>query len=50
VLAMLCRNFDISLSNPDRPVEEKLAFAMMPSGLMVNFLRRNQPSYRTNER
>jgi hypothetical protein len=40
-LAMLCRNFDISLSDPKRLVEEKLAFAMLPTNLMVNFSRRS---------
>lgn len=40
VLAMVCRNFDIELANPARPVEEKLAFAMMPNHLVVKFKRR----------
>lgn len=30
VIAMLCRHFDISLATPEIPVEEKLAFAMVP--------------------
>jgi cytochrome P450 len=37
VIAMLCRNFDLSLANPQIPVEEKLAFAMMPKNLHVRF-------------
>ena len=39
-LAMLCRNFDIALSDPTKPVEEKLAFAMLPTNLNVRFSRR----------
>jgi cytochrome P450 len=40
VIAMLCKNFDISLANPDVPVQEKLAFAMMPKNLNVKFAQR----------
>lgn len=40
VLAMICRNFDLELAHPERPVEEKLAFTMMPTNLMVKFRRR----------
>ena len=41
VLAMLCRNFDVELADPGRPVEEKLAFTMMPTNLVVRMKRRN---------
>ena len=37
VLAMLCRHFDLQLATPEIPVEEKLAFAMVPINLDVNF-------------
>jgi cytochrome P450 len=37
VIAMLCRNFDLSLTHPDVVVEEKLSFTMLPKNLMVNF-------------
>lgn len=40
VLAMLCRNFDIELAEPSRRVEEKLAFTMMPTNLVVRLRRR----------
>jgi len=40
VLAMLCRNFDLCLSNPERAVEEKLSFTMLPTNLTVKFSRR----------
>jgi len=50
VIAMLCRNFDLSLANPDIPVEEKLAFAMMPKNLNVRFTRRSSsPNKRLDE-
>ncbi|MDA0821698.1 MAG: cytochrome P450 [Proteobacteria bacterium] len=39
-LAMLCRNFQIELTDPTRKVEEKLAFAMFPANLKVKFTRR----------
>ena len=41
VLAMLCRNFDLELAHPARPVEEKLAFTMMPANLVVRMKRRS---------
>ena len=40
VLAMLCRNFDLELERPGRPIEEKLAFTMMPANLVVRMKRR----------
>jgi len=40
VLAMLCRNFDVRLADPNRPVGEKLAFTMMPTNLIVQLRRR----------
>ena len=40
VLAMLCRNFDLELERPGRPIEEKLAFTMMPVNLVVRMKRR----------
>ena len=43
VLAMLCRNFDIELADPARRVEEKLAFTMMPTNLVVR-MRRREPA------
>jgi cytochrome P450 len=42
VLAMLCRNFEITSSTPQRAVEEKLSFTMLPTNLTVNFSRRNR--------
>jgi cytochrome P450 len=40
VLAMLCRNFDLRLTNPDIEIEEKLSFTMLPKHLDVKFSRR----------
>jgi cytochrome P450 len=40
VLAMLCRNFDVELADARRPVEELLAFTMMPTNLVVRLRRR----------
>ena len=40
VLAMLCRNFDVALADPERPVEERFAFTMMPTGMVVRMRRR----------
>ena len=40
VIAMLCHNFDLALATPDVPVLEKLAFAMMPKNLNVQFSAR----------
>ena len=39
-LAMLCRNFDVVPVHPERTVEEKLSFTMMPTCLMVRMKRR----------
>ena len=39
-LAMLCRNFDVTLANGAQPVEERLAFTMMPKNLMVRLRKR----------
>ena len=39
-LAMLCRNFDVRLANGAQPVEERLAFTMMPKNLMVRLSKR----------
>ena len=39
-LAMLCRNFDVRLANGALPVEERLAFTMMPKNLMVRLSKR----------
>ena len=39
-LAMLCRNFDVTLANGAQPVEERLAFTMMPRNLMVRLQKR----------
>ena len=44
VLAMLCRNFDVESVHPGRPVEERLAFTMMPANLLVRMKRRAGPS------
>ena len=43
-LAMLCRNFDVELAHPERPVEERLAFTMMPTNLVVRLKRRSSPA------
>jgi cytochrome P450 len=40
VLAMLCRNFDLRLTNPDIEIEEKLSFTMLPKNLDVKFSSR----------
>ena len=40
VLALLCRNFDVALADPKRLVEERLAFTMMPTGMVVRMRRR----------
>jgi cytochrome P450 len=47
VLAMLCRNFDIALADPARAVEEKLAFTMMPTNLVLRMQRRAAPAATT---
>tara|TARA_R110002095_G_scaffold189995_4_gene167692 strand:- start:470 stop:1903 length:1434 start_codon:yes stop_codon:yes gene_type:complete len=44
VLAMLCRNFNIALSDPTRAVVEKLSFTMLPDNLFVTFSRREPPA------
>ena len=49
VLAMLCRNFEVELADPARPVEEKAAFTMMPTNLFVRLKRRATPSPRQPE-
>lgn len=40
VLSMLCRNFDLQLATPEIPIEEKLAFALIPQNLDVKFSQR----------
>lgn len=40
VLSMLCRNFDIELARPAVPVDERLAFTMMPTNLMLKMKQR----------
>ncbi len=42
VLAMLCRNFEVTLADSARPVEELLAFTMMPRNLEVRLRQREQ--------
>lgn len=42
VLAMLCRNFEVTLADSARPVEERLAFTMMPRNLQVRLRKRQQ--------
>ncbi|MGR9091618.1 MAG: cytochrome P450, partial [Gammaproteobacteria bacterium] len=44
VLAMLCRNFDLALTDPTQPVVEKLSFTMLPDNLFVTFSRREPPN------
>ena len=39
-LAMLCRNFDLTLAAGTPPVAERLAFTMMPKNLMVRLRKR----------
>ncbi len=39
-LAMLCRNFDMTPTDPSKTVEEKFAFVMSPTNLMVRFSHR----------
>jgi len=41
VLAMLCRNFDLELVNPQRQVKEELAVVMRPDHLQVRLKRRS---------
>ena len=41
VLAMQSRNFDVELVEPGQAVEERLAFTMMPTNLVVRMKRRN---------
>ncbi len=36
----LYRVFDVALADPERPVEERLAFTMMPTGMVVRMRRR----------
>ncbi len=40
VLAMFCRNFEVTLADPQRPVEELMAFTMMPKNLLVRLRKR----------
>ena len=50
VLAMLCRNFDVELAHPGRPIKERLAFTMMPTNLAVRIRRRrNAPLHRNGD-
>ena len=44
VLAMVCRNFDLTLANPERPVREDFSFTTGPADLEVHFTRRNSLS------
>ena len=39
-LAMSCRNSDFELEDPERPVGEKLLFAVKPTNLIVRLKRR----------
>jgi cytochrome P450 len=41
ILSMLIKNFDIELSNKNNAVKEKLAFAMMPTDLVVKIKKRS---------
>ncbi|MEX2479619.1 MAG: cytochrome P450 [Gammaproteobacteria bacterium] len=50
VLAMLCRNFDIEIADPRQQVEEKLAFTMMPTNLVVRLRRRPSSPAQTQAR
>ncbi|NRO99496.1 cytochrome P450 [Paraburkholderia sp. NMBU_R16] len=40
-IAMLCRNFHLSVSPACASVEERLSFTMMPHGLRLNFVTRD---------
>ena len=40
VLAMLCRNFTVALADPTLKVEERFAFTMSPTNLIVRFKAR----------
>jgi cytochrome P450 len=42
VLAMLCRNFEVTLADSARPVAELLAFTMMPRNLEVRLRKRQE--------
>lgn len=42
VLAMVCRNFDLALAQPARPVREDFSFTMGPADLEVLFRLRSQ--------
>lgn len=42
VLAMACRNFDFTLADPARPVEESFAFTMGPENLLVRLSLRQK--------
>jgi cytochrome P450 len=41
VIAMLCRNFEFDLVDPNRPVDELFAFTMSPTNLIIRFRRRS---------
>jgi cytochrome P450 len=43
-LAMLARNFEITLDRTAPPVKERFAFTMAPSGLHVRLERRDRPT------
>ena len=35
-LGMICRHFDVVRSDPDRRIEERFVFTMMPQDLMIS--------------
>jgi cytochrome P450 len=45
VLAMLCRNFDVSRYPDTRPPEEVFSFTMMPSDFFVRLRSRQRPAH-----
>ncbi|NIP27820.1 MAG: cytochrome P450, partial [Phycisphaerae bacterium] len=40
-MSMICRHFDLVRSEPDREVEERFVFTMMPQDLMISLRPRN---------
>ena len=43
VMAMICHNFDVVRTEPDREIRERFVFTMMPEELLVSLHSRNHP-------
>jgi cytochrome P450 len=45
-VSMICRHFDVLRTEPDKTIEERFVFTMMPQDLMISLRpRERQPAY-----